>query len=129
MITAPFIYVLIIPLLLLDGFVSLYQMMCFPVYGISKVQRRDYFAFDRAHLAYLNGLEKINCAYCSYANGLIAYTMEIASLTEAYWCPIKHARRLNLTHARYRDFADYGDAEGFKAISDKITQSSSGANK
>ena len=120
MITAPFIYALIVPLLLLDLFISVYQMICFPVYGIPKLQRRDYFAFDLAHLGYLNLIEKINCAFCSYANGLIAYAMEIASLTEAYWCPIKHARRLHLTHARYRDFLDYGDAEGFKTTSARV---------
>ena len=67
-------------------------------------------------------MEKFNCAYCSYANGLIAYTMEIASLTEAYWCPIKHARRLELTHARYRDFADYGDADAFKKKTEGVDQ-------
>ena len=58
-------------------------------------------------------IEKINCAFCSYANGLIAYTREIASLTEAYWCPIKHAKRLNGSHPRYKDFLDYGDAEAY----------------
>jgi hypothetical protein len=68
---------------------------------------------DRGHLAYLNVIEKINCVYCSYANGLIAYVQEIASLTEQYWCPIKHARRVIATHERYRKFVDYGDAESY----------------
>lgn len=113
-VTAPVIYVLIVPLVLLDIFVSLYQAVCFPVYGIAKVQRRDYLIFDRHHLAYLNMLEKLNCAYCSYANGLIAYVREIASRTEEYWCPIKHARRTIGAHARYAGFEDYGDAEGFR---------------
>jgi hypothetical protein len=36
-------------------------------------------------------IEKINCAYCSYANGAIASVREMASRTEIYWCPIKHA--------------------------------------
>ncbi|HCX67517.1 MAG TPA: hypothetical protein DHK64_08250, partial [Rhodobiaceae bacterium] len=87
--TAPVIYSLIFPLVLLDIFVSIYQAVCFPAYGIEKVKRRDYMIFDRGHLAYLNLLEKLNCAYCSYANGLIAYVREIAGRTEAYWCPIK----------------------------------------
>jgi hypothetical protein len=113
-VTAPVIYALIVPLVLLDIFVSLYQAVCFPVYGIAKVQRRDYLIFDRHHLAYLNMLEKLNCAYCSYANGLIAYVREIASRTEEYWCPIKHARRTIGAHARYTGFEDYGDAEGFR---------------
>ena len=113
-ITAPVIYAMIVPLLLLDLFVSVYQMVCFPVYGIPKVRRADYFVFDRHHLAYLNALEKLNCAYCSYANCLIAYVREIAARTEQYWCPIKHARRVIGSHARYALFDDYGDAEGYQ---------------
>jgi hypothetical protein len=81
-ITAPVIYSVIVPLVLLDLFITVYQAICFPVYGIPKVRRRDYLVFDRHHLAYLNALEKLNCAYCSYANGLIAYVREIASRTE-----------------------------------------------
>jgi len=112
--TAPVIYAVVIPLVLLDLFVSLYQAICFPVYGIPKVRRGDYLVFDRHHLAYLNIVEKFNCAYCSYANGLIAYVREIASRTEQYWCPIKHARRVIGAHALYASFEDYGDADGYK---------------
>ena len=112
--TAPVIYSVILPLVLLDLFVTVYQAICFPVYGIPKVRRRDYLVFDRHHLAYLNALEKLNCAYCSYANGLIAYVREIASRTEQYWCPIKHAKRLVGAHARYAMFEDYGDAESYQ---------------
>lgn len=112
--TAPVIYALIVPLVLLDLFVTVYQAVCFPVYGIAKVRRRDHIAMDRHHLAYLNALQKLNCAYCSYANGLISYVREIAGRTEQYWCPIKHARRIAGTHANYPDFTDYGDAEAFR---------------
>ena len=112
--TAPFIYAVIVPLLLLDLFVSVYQAVCFPAYGIPKVKRADYFVFDRRHLAYLNAIEKLNCAYCSYANCLIAYVREIAARTEQYWCPIKHARRVIGSHARYATFDDYGDAESYQ---------------
>lgn len=113
--TAPVIYALILPLVLLDLFVTVYQAVCFPVYNIPKVRRADYLVFDRHHLAYLNVLEKLNCAYCSYANGLIAYVREIAARTEQYWCPIKHARRVIGAHARYATFDDYGDAENYQA--------------
>jgi hypothetical protein len=113
--TAPVIYAVIVPLVLLDLFVSLYQFICFPVYGIEKVRRRDYFVFDRHHLAYLNVIEKFNCAYCSYGNGLVAYVREIFARTEQYWCPIKHARRVIGSHDQYRRFLDYGDAEAFRA--------------
>jgi len=112
--TAPVIYSVIIPLVLLDLFLTVYQLVCFPVYGIPKVARASYLVFDRRHLAYLNGLEKLNCAYCSYANGLIAYAREIAGRTEQYWCPIKHARRIRGTHGHYGRFVDYGDAEAYR---------------
>lgn len=113
-ITAPVIYSLIFPIVLLDVFVTIYQAVCFPVYGIEKVNRSDYLIFDRYHLAYLNLLEKLNCAYCSYANGLLAYASEIAGRTEQYWCPIKHARHVIAAHEGYDEFADFGDAEAFR---------------
>jgi hypothetical protein len=119
-ITAPFIYAVIVPLLLLDLFVSIYQAVCFPAYGIPKVKRADYFVFDRHHLAYLNAIEKLNCAYCSYANCLIAYVREIAARTEQYWCPIKHARRVIGSHPRYAMFDDYGDAEGYQKRANEL---------
>jgi hypothetical protein len=109
----PIIYSLLIPFVLLDLFISVYQFVCFPAFGIPTVRRSDYMVIDRVHLSYLNIIEKINCAYCSYANGLIAYAREIASLTEQYWCPIKHARRVIAAHERYRSFIDYGDAESY----------------
>jgi len=112
--TAPAIYALIIPLLLLDLFVAVYQAVCFPVYGIPRVRRRDYLAFDRGQLVYLNAIEKLNCEYCAYANGLLAYVREVASRTEEYWCPIKHARRVLGVHSRYGSFVDYGDADAYR---------------
>lgn len=113
-ITAPVIYALIIPLVLLDVFVTIYHAVCFPVYGIEKVRRSDHIIFDRQHLAYLNALEMLNCAYCSYANGLLSYTREIAGRTELHWCPIKHARRAIGTHSKYAQFVDYGDADAYQ---------------
>ena len=112
--TAPAIYALIIPFLLLDLFVMLYQAACFPVYGIPRVRRSDYLAFDRGQLAYLNAIEKLNCAYCSYANGLVAYVREVASRTEEYWCPIKHALKITDPHQRYGSFVDYGDGDAYR---------------
>lgn len=114
LLTAPVIYVGWIPFLLMDLFVSVYQAVCFPVYGIPKVRRSDYLVFDRADLPYLNAIEKFNCFYCSYGNGVAAYTREVAARTEQYWCPIKHARRVRAAHDRYPNFFDYGDAEAFQ---------------
>ena len=121
--TAPVIYSLIVPVALLDLWVMAYQAICFPAYKIPKVRRRDYLVFDRRHLAYLNIIEKINCAYCSYANGAIAFMREVASRTEVYWCPIKHARRVLGPHPHYQGFADFGDAEGFR---DRLKQMKDG---
>lgn len=113
-ITAPVIYSLIIPFVLVDLFVTVYQAICFPICKIEKVRRSDYLIFDRYHLAYLNIVERVNCAYCSYCNGLLGYAREIGSRTEEYWCPIKHARRVIAAHERYSRFADYADAEAFR---------------
>jgi len=121
--TAPVIYSLILPLVVLDLFVTLYQAICFPVYGVEKVRRADYIAIDRHQLAYLNWLQKLNCVYCGYANGLIGYAREVASRTEEYWCPIKHARRIEEPHARYGRFVEFGDGEGFREnLADRLRE-------
>ncbi len=117
--TAPVIYSLIVPLLLLDVFLFIYQRVCFPFYKVEKVARSDYLIIDRHHLEYLNIIEKVNCIYCGYGNGLLSYALEIASRTEEYWCPIKHAAKVKDPHWRYHCFSEYGDAEGYK---DRIAQ-------
>lgn len=111
--TAPIIYAGFIPFLLLDMFVTVYQAVCFPVYGIPKVCRADYLVFDREELPYLNFIEKFNCFYCSYGNGVASYVREIGARTEQYWCPIKHARRIRDAHEHYHKFFEFGDAESF----------------
>lgn len=108
-ITAPVIYSLIIPALIMDAFVQMYQAICFPVYGIPKVKREDYIKQDRHRLRYLTSLKKVNCAYCAYFNGVIAYVREVAGRTEQYWCPIKHARPPKDRHPHYENFISYGD--------------------
>jgi hypothetical protein len=122
-VSAPFIYMMIVPFAFLDLFVSAYQAICFPLYRITKVRRSDYIVVDRHQLPYLNVLEKLNCIYCGYATGLIGYTGEIASRTELYWCPIKHARRVLDPHRRYAAFADFGDAEGYRMRLDELRDS------
>jgi hypothetical protein len=111
--TAPVIYSLIIPFVVMDLWVSAYQAICFRVYGIPRVRRSRYIVFDRSGLAYLNIIEKLNCAYCSYGNGVAACTREVAARTEQYWCPIKHARRVLGAHDRYVHFSEYGDGEHY----------------
>lgn len=111
--TMPVIYGASIALVLFDLSVSLYQALCFPIYGIPKVKRGDYIVYDHQHLAYLNIIEKAHCLYCSYAVGIVAYTQEIIARTEQYFCPIKHARKMRSMHSRYERFLDYGDGDEF----------------
>lgn len=107
--TAPIIWFCILPAVFLDLVVSICQWVCFGVYGIPKVKRNDFIVIDRQSLDYLNPIEKLNCVYCGYFNGLVGYVQEIAARTEQYWCPIKHARKLTSIHNRYHKFLEYGD--------------------
>ena len=112
--TSPLIYSLLIPFVALDLMVTLYQRICFPIYRIQPVRRADFIRIDRHHLQYLNALQKLNCVYCGYCNGVIAYVQEVGGRTEAYWCPIKHAARVGAQHRYYAQFVDYGDAAGLQ---------------
>ena len=123
LLTGPVIYGMILPLLLLDLCVTLYQAICFPVYRVGKVRRADYFVYDRQHLAYLNFIERWHCTYCSYANGLLAYATEIVARTEQYFCPIKHARKVSGLHVRHARFLGYGDAADYPARLEAFRQS------
>ena len=112
--TAPIIWFCIFPALFMDLVVTFYQAICFRIYGIPRVKRNKYIVIDRRSLSYLNGIEKLNCAYCGYFNGLIVYVQEVAARTEQYWCPIKHAGRTALIHSRYGKFFEYGDGDGYR---------------
>ena len=113
-ISAPFIYGMIIPFVFFDLFLTCYQYVCFPLYRMGKVKRHLYIVVDRHHLKHLNSLERLNCIYCGYANGLLAYAREISARTEQYWCPIKHARKIVDRHSRYHNFINFGDAEDYR---------------
>ena len=115
LITGPVIYGLIVPLVILDLSVTVYQAVCFPIYRVAKARRGDYIVLDRQQLEYLNFVEKFHCTYCAYGSGLIAYVSEIVARTEEYFCPIKHARKILGTHSRYRRFLDYGEAADYEA--------------
>ena len=118
--TAALIYGCIIPFVLLDLFISIFQAFSFPLYGIPKVRRSDFVVFDRGKLCYLNLLERINCAYCSYGNGVLAYVVEVAARTEQHWCPIRHAHRILHPHDRYSHFLPYGDSAAYRAKIDDV---------
>ena len=114
LITGPIIYSMIVPLVILDVFVSFYQATCFPIYRITRLRRGDFIVFDRQQLEYLNFIEKFHCTYCAYASRLVSYVSAIIGKTEEYFCPIKHARRILGSHARYNRFLDYGDAADYE---------------
>lgn len=120
LLSAPVIWSVLIPAMILDGFVTLYQWICFPIYKITKVKRSDYIIIDRHRLGYLNAIEKLNCLYCSYFNGLMGYVSEVAARTEQYWCPIRHASRMKSIHSRYQKFFEYGDSTRFRQDSEKL---------
>jgi hypothetical protein len=120
--TAPVIYSMIVPLFLLDAWASLHQAICFRVYRIPQVRRSQYVVIDRQRLAYLNWIEALNCVYCGYGNGVLAYVREMASRTEQYWRPIKHAHRVTDPHQRYYEFLEYGDAGGYRARLDQFRE-------
>jgi hypothetical protein len=113
-VSAPFIYAMVVPFLLLDLAIWAYQAICFPLYRIPRVRRSRYIVIDRHRLSYLNSIEKLNCVYCGYANGLMSYVREVVARTEQYWCPVKHARKVLDPHRRYARFADFGDSEGYQ---------------
>lgn len=122
LLSVPLIYACVVPFLLLDASVALYQTVCFPIYRIPKVRRKDYLVFDRGRLVYLNAIEKVGCVYCSYTNGLLAYIAEIAARTEQHFCPIKHAHPVLQPHSRYPKFVPYGDARAYRNRSEAVAR-------
>lgn len=104
--SGPFIWAPFFPMVFLDLMAEIYHHVCFPLYGLKIINRKKYFFFDRSDLK-LTWSEKINCAYCGYANGLAAYLVAIAGETEAYWCAIKHKQKISLeTQPHTKDFID-----------------------
>ncbi|GKT32417.1 hypothetical protein ADUPG1_006584 [Aduncisulcus paluster] len=113
-ISMPFIYMMIIPAIPFHILLEIYHSICFRLYDIPLVRARDFFIFDRKHLPYLNWFEKINCAYCSYYNALMAYAKEIVGRTERYWCPIKHSMKMQQAHSQYSCFVGYNDDKALR---------------
>jgi hypothetical protein len=118
--TIPVIWACLFPAVFMDATITLYQIICFRIYKIPRVKRSEYIIIDRYALEYLNIIEKINCVYCGYFNGLIAYSQEIAARTEQYWCPIKHARKVSSMHSRYHKFLEYGDCTDYHKRLEKL---------
>ena len=120
LLSAPFIYGMIIPTIIWNISIEIYHQVCFRLYGIPRVNLKDYFIYDRQLLSCLNWFEKLNCYYCSYVNNLIRYSAEIGGRTERYWCPIKYVRRVKDTHSQYAKFIDIKDEKKFRQEWDKL---------
>ncbi len=106
------LYPLIVPLIFLDISVEIYHRLAFRLYGVDYVPRSKYIVIDRHHLSKLNLWQKINCVYCGYANGLLAYVTKIAACTEKYWCGIKHRQSQGrFVPEHHADFVDYEEFE------------------
>lgn len=118
----PFIYIMIIPGVIMHVCIEIYQQVCFRIYRIPLVKPKEYFIFDRRNLPQLNWLEKFNCFYCSYYNCLVSYMQEIVGRTERFWCPIKHAKRMPNYHGHYESFVDYSDAKNLRKNWKKLRQ-------
>lgn len=125
LVSMPFIYGAILPITIMDLSLEVYKNVCFRlyVYGIELPERSEYIRIDRHKLSYLKPLEKINCAYCGYANGLAAYFVKICADSESYWCGIQHEKEFEESAKRFyaqehhKDFLEYGDEEGYRQIS------------
>lgn len=114
---APFIFSVIIPLVVMDGWMEIYHRIAFYLYEIPYVERRRYIKIDRHRLQYLNWMQKLYCTYCGYGNGVVRYWVKIAAETEKYWCGVMHNNDdLDfIAPEHHKAFAKYDDEKDFKA--------------
>ncbi|MFZ2803820.1 MAG: hypothetical protein WA001_01210 [Patescibacteria group bacterium] len=116
-IVAPVIYAMIIPIAFIDLCASVYQCICFWAYKIPHVERKKYVRLLWRGSGVIKGIDRFNCMYCSYSNGVIAYVRAILIETEKYWCPIKYKARKDFTPPHPQgSYADPGDTKGLAEI-------------
>ncbi len=120
----PFIFSMIIPIVILDIFLEIYHNIAFRLYKIPLIKRRNYIKIDRHKLKYLSLLDKFGCTYCGYVNELLMYASAVSRETEKYWCGIKHKedKDNNTFHIPlyHKDFLEYGDEESYKNINNPL---------
>jgi len=114
LLVSPLVYGMLIPAILFDIILFIYQQVIFRIFKFKFIKRSDYILFDRQYLGYLNSIEKLNCLYCSYFNGLMQYAAAIAGRTELYFCPIKHAKKVAYQHEYSDEFFSYGDEDKYQ---------------
>ncbi len=112
--SAPVIYAMVVPAVILDIMLFIYHNVVSRVFKIQFGKRSDYIVFDRQYLGYLNIVEKLNCLYCAYFNGVMQYAAAIAGRTEFYFCPIKHAKKIAYKHEFYDAFLPYGYGDAYQ---------------
>ncbi|MCK9351428.1 MAG: hypothetical protein WCT49_02455 [Candidatus Paceibacterota bacterium] len=100
-------------IMLFDAFITLYQHICFRVYRLPIVERGRYVSFKNCRLSGPNFIQAANYSLGTYCVGVISYACEIFSLTESFWCPIKHAKNLLGYHDRYDVYAEFGNPDEF----------------
>jgi hypothetical protein len=122
LLSSPVVYMMVFPAMLLDVMLFIYAKVVSNIFKFSFPPRKEYVVFDRQYLGYLNSMEKLNCMYCSYFNGLMAYASAIASRTEYYFCPIKHAKKVAYKHEYYDAFLGYGEEEKYQERLKKLRE-------
>ncbi len=114
MLSMPFIWAMIVPLVFLDITLYIYQQVVFYLYGLNYIDRSKYIKIDRHKLVYLRWFDKANCVYCGYGNGIMAYAAAIVAQTELYWCGIKHEKNPEfIAPDHHSKFVEYNDKKGF----------------
>ena len=116
-IAMPLIFSMIIPIVIMDGWIEIYHRVAFYMYDIPYIKRRQYIKLDRHRLQYLSWPQKLYCTYCGYGNGAVRYWTQIAAATEKYWCGVMHNNDdLDfITPTHHKEFAKYADEQDFKA--------------
>ncbi len=113
----PFVWAMIIPVVIADIFIEVYHRICFPLFGIPYVKRSQYIRIvDRAKLPYLSWPERLGRAYCGYVNGWLHYASVIAGKTEHYFCAVAHLEaRGYIPDEHEKDFVKYGDEAALRS--------------
>lgn len=122
-ISIPFIWALIVPLVILDVFTELYHRIGFPLYGMKYIKRSDYVLIDRQKLSYLKWYAKIFCMYCGYANGFLRYASAIAAASEEYWCNVMHHGKIGFkSPEHHKEFIEYGDKKEYIEFKEEASE-------
>ena len=74
----------------MDIFLWQFQNIYFRIYDIPILKRSQYIILDRYKLGKLSFWQRLNCLYCEYANGLVAFAKAVVNQMELYSCAIKH---------------------------------------